>query len=137
MVEYIDREAIFKAYMDLCYAKSRLAKANGGGAGALVGDNLYPEVEPTMKEVFRMIMAMPAADVVKVVKEKPQTHADRIRAMSDEGIAKHFAAMFVEQKKLDAVESGKGLSHTLCGVLEDAFYSMLLRHLKQPVKDGE
>lgn len=69
--------------------------------------------------------------------KKPQTNADRIRAMSDEGIAKHFAAMFVEQRVLDAAESGKDLSYVSRRVLEAAFYSMLLRHLKQPVKDGE
>lgn len=68
---------------------------------------------------------------------KPQTNADRIRAKSDEGIAKHFAAMFVEQRVVDAAESGKDLSYVSRRVLEAAFYSMLLRHLKQPAKDGE
>lgn len=68
---------------------------------------------------------------------KPQTNADRIRSMSDEGIAKHFAAMFVEQRVLDAAESGKDLSYVSRRVLEAAFYSMLLRHLKQPAKGGD
>lgn len=65
------------------------------------------------------------------------TNADRIRSMSDEGIAKHFAAMFVEQRVVDAAESGKDLSYVSRRVLEAAFYSMLLQYLKQPAKDGD
>lgn len=68
MAEYIERLAIGKAYMDLCLAKSKQAKSRKG-ATFFPGD-LLPETEPTTKELFRLVMAMPAADVAPVVRCK-------------------------------------------------------------------
>ena len=65
MAEYIEREAIGKAYMDLCLAKSKLAKSRKGAA--FFQSDLLPETEPTTKELFRLVMAQPAADVAPVV----------------------------------------------------------------------
>lgn len=64
MAEYIEREAIGKAYMDLCLSKSRLAKSLKGAA--FFQSDLLPEAEPTVKELFGLINAAPAADVVAV-----------------------------------------------------------------------
>ena len=64
MVDYIKREAIGKAYMDLCLAKSKLAKSRKGAT--FFQSDLLPETEPTTKELFRLVMAMPAADVAPV-----------------------------------------------------------------------
>ena len=64
MAEYIKREAIGKAYMDLCLAKSKLAKSRKGAT--FFQSDLLPETEPTAKELFRLVMAMPAADVAPV-----------------------------------------------------------------------
>lgn len=68
MAEYIEREAVGKAYMDLCRAKSRLEKARRGAA--FFSGDLLPDVEPTTKELFSLIMAVPAADVAPVVRCK-------------------------------------------------------------------
>lgn len=64
MAEYIERLAIGRAYMDLCLAESKQAKSRKG-ATFFQGD-LLPETEPTTKELFRLVMAMPAADVAPV-----------------------------------------------------------------------
>ena len=64
MAEYIEREAIGKGYMDLCLAKSKLTKSRKGAT--FFQSDLLPETEPTTKELFRLVMAMPAADVVEV-----------------------------------------------------------------------
>lgn len=64
MKEYIEREAISKAYMDLCLAKSKLAKSRKGST--FFQSDLLPETEPTTKELFRLVMAMPTADVAEV-----------------------------------------------------------------------
>ena len=64
MKEYIEREAISKAYMDLCLAKSKLAKSRKGAT--FFQSDLLPETEPTTKELFRIVMAMPTADVAEV-----------------------------------------------------------------------
>ena len=64
MKEYIEREAISKAYMDLCLAKSKLAKSRKGAT--FFQSDLLPETEPTTKELFRLVMAMPTADVAEV-----------------------------------------------------------------------
>ena len=64
MKEYIEREAISKAYMDLCLAKSKLAKSRKGAT--FFQSDLLPETEPTTKELFRLAMAMPTADVAEV-----------------------------------------------------------------------
>lgn len=64
MAEYIEREAVLKAYLDLALAKSKAAKARKGAA-AFQGD-LFPIVELTEKEWVRLINAAPAADVVEV-----------------------------------------------------------------------
>lgn len=64
MAEYIDREALMKAYVDLCLVKSRLAKSRKGAA--FFRSDLLPEAELTDKEWVRLINATPAADVVEV-----------------------------------------------------------------------
>lgn len=66
MTEYIKREAIGKAYMDLCLAKSKLAKSRK--SATFFQSDLLPETEPTTKELFRLVMAIPAADVAEVVR---------------------------------------------------------------------
>ena len=72
MAEYIKREAIGKAYMDLCLAKSKLAKSRKGAT--FFQSDLLPETEPTTKELFRLVMAMPAADVAEVVRCRECAH---------------------------------------------------------------
>ena len=64
MAEYIEREAVLKAYLDLVLAKSKAAKARNGAA-TFRGD-LFPLVELTEKEWVRLINAAPAADVAPV-----------------------------------------------------------------------
>lgn len=64
MAEYIKREAIGKAYIDLCLSKSKLTKSRKGAT--FFQSDLLPETEPTTKELFRLVMAMPAADVAEV-----------------------------------------------------------------------
>lgn len=66
MAEYIEREAIGRVYMGLCLAKSKLAKSRKGAA--FFQSDLLPETEPTVKELFRLVMAAPAADVAPVVR---------------------------------------------------------------------
>lgn len=68
MAEYIKREAIGKAYIDLCLSKSKLTKSRKGAT--FFQSDLLPETEPTTKELFRLVMAMPAADVAEVVRCK-------------------------------------------------------------------
>lgn len=68
MAEYIERQALIKAYVDLCLARSRLAKSRKGAA-FFQGD-LLPETELTDKEWMRLINAAPTVDAVKVVRCK-------------------------------------------------------------------
>lgn len=72
MAEYIDREALLKAYLDLALAKSKAAKVRKGAA-FFQGD-LFPMVELTEKEWVRLINAAPTADVVEVVRCKDCKH---------------------------------------------------------------
>lgn len=58
MAEYIDRNYIVKAYIDLCKALSQKSKICPGAD------------EPTVKNVFAIVMHAPAADVVEVVRCK-------------------------------------------------------------------
>ena len=58
MAEYIDRNYIVKAYIDLCKALSQKSKICPGAD------------EPTVKNVFAIVMHAPAADVVEVVHGK-------------------------------------------------------------------
>lgn len=64
MAEYIDRLAIGKAYMDLCLAMGKQAKSRKGAT--FFPSDLLPETEPTTKELFGLVMAMPAADAAPV-----------------------------------------------------------------------
>lgn len=64
MAEYIEREELLKAYLDLALAKSKAAKARKGAA-VFQGD-LFPMVELTEKEWVRLINAAPTADVAEV-----------------------------------------------------------------------
>lgn len=68
MDEYIKRQALIKAYVDLCLARSRLAKSRKGAA-FFQGD-LLPETELTDKEWMRLINATPTVDAVEVVRCK-------------------------------------------------------------------
>lgn len=54
MAEYIDRNYIGKAYIDLCKALSQKSKICPGAN------------EPTVKDVFALVMHAPVADVVEV-----------------------------------------------------------------------
>lgn len=54
MAEYIDRNYIVKAYIDLCKALNQKSKICPGAD------------EPTVKNVFAIVMHAPAADVVEV-----------------------------------------------------------------------
>jgi hypothetical protein len=78
MAEYIKREALLKAYLDLALAKSKAAKARKGAA-AFQGD-LFPMVELTEKEWVRLINAAPTADVVEV-KHGRWVHDERMLAV--------------------------------------------------------
>ena len=84
MAEYIEREEIFRAYMDLCTTKSKLAKARKGAA--FFQSDLLPETELTEKEWVRLVNAVPAADVAPVVHgrwvEKEEPYFDVIFACS-------------------------------------------------------
>lgn len=68
MADYIERQALLKAYLDLALAKSKAAKARKGAA-TFQGD-LFPMVELTEKEWVGLINAAPATDVVEVVRCK-------------------------------------------------------------------
>lgn len=72
MAEYIEREAVLRAYIDLCTAKSKLAKTRKGAA--FFQSDLLPETELTDKEWVRLINATPAADVAPVVRCKDCKH---------------------------------------------------------------
>ena len=61
---------------------------------------------------------------------KPQTNADRIRAMSDEELAREYALTGCPRIPDDDVCDSFGDKHTCC-------YNCCLDWLKQPVKDGE
>lgn len=65
MAEYIEREALLKAYLDFSLAKSKAAKARKGVA--FFQGELYPMIEITEKEWIRLINAAPAADVAPMV----------------------------------------------------------------------
>ena len=67
MAEYIDRNYIGKAYIDLCKALSQKSKICPGAN------------EPTVKDVFALVMHAPAADVVEV------RHGRWMDAESDDG----------------------------------------------------
>ena len=58
MAEYIDRNYIVKAYIDLCKALNQKSKICPGAD------------EPTVKNVFAIVMHAPAADVAPVVHGK-------------------------------------------------------------------
>lgn len=64
MSEYIERDALLKAYLDLALAKSKAAKARKGAAA--FQSDLFPMVELTEKEWVGLINAASAADVVEV-----------------------------------------------------------------------
>lgn len=66
MAEYIERQALIKAYVDLCLARSRLAKSRKGAVFFRGG--LLPETELTDKEWMRLINATPTVDAVEVVR---------------------------------------------------------------------
>ena len=68
MAEYIERQALIKAYVDLCLARSRLAKSRKGAA--FYQGDLLPETELTDKEWMRLINATPTIDAVEVVRCK-------------------------------------------------------------------
>lgn len=82
MAEYIEREALLKAYLDLALAKSKAAKARKGAA-VFQGD-LFPMVELTEKEWVRLINAAPAADVVEV------RHGQWEPRMQDDGYGEYL-----------------------------------------------
>ena len=66
MAEYIDRNYIGKAYIDLCKALSQKSKICPGAN------------EPTVKDVFALVMHAPAADVVEVVRCQECKHLNVI-----------------------------------------------------------
>ena len=63
-------------------------------------------------------------------KKKPQTNADRIRAMSDEELAEFITVAKERCDYCQLAYTEGACTETLC---EDA----MLKWLKQPVKDGE
>jgi hypothetical protein len=77
MADLIDRQAVVKAYIDLCLAKSRLTKSRKGVA--FFQSDLLPETELTDKEWMRLINAAPAVDAVEVVRCKECIHSFKLR----------------------------------------------------------
>lgn len=86
MAEYIERQALIKAYVDLCLARSRLAKSRKGAA-FFQGD-LLPETELTDKEWMRLINATPTVDAVEVVRCK-ECKSFGVYECSGNGYCKH------------------------------------------------
>lgn len=68
MAEYIEREALLKAYLDLVLAKKQGGKGQKGSG--VFQSGLLPEAELTDKEWVRLTNAVPAANVV----ERKQGH---------------------------------------------------------------
>ena len=93
MAEYIEREAVFRAYMDLCTAKSKLAKARKGAA--FFQSDLLPETELTEKEWVRLIQATPAADVAPVVRGR------WMYELADNGWANYMCSKCGYQRNVD------------------------------------
>ena len=70
---------------------------------------------------------MATADITAAIQEKPQTNADRIRAMSDEELAWELMTWRIETcARLNGAESPYPYTQ-----------KTILDWLKQPVKDGE
>ena len=84
-----------------------------------------PEEHPLVGNVRGLVDILIANGVV--VREKPQTNADRIRAMSDEELAWELMVW-----RFDAYSKAKGDESTL-----PSSQKTILDWLKQPVEDGE
>lgn len=67
---------------------------------------------------------------------KPMTNADRIRAMSDEELAKFVAEKIVNIENHKMVEQGHTPTATQLSALGHTMYSILMRWLQQPA-EGE
>lgn len=69
--------------------------------------------------------------------QKPQTNADRIRAMSDEKLAAYFAALFVEWRKFEEAQKPPTTYPVQFAVMESVYYARLMELFRQPVRDGD
>lgn len=72
-----------------------------------------------------------------VVLEKPQTNADRIRAMSDEELADFLAGIIVKESLLRLKDEGCLLTEIREKALRHQLFLTVAQFLKEPVKDGE
>ena len=70
-------------------------------------------------------------------KPKSQTRVERIRTMSDEEMAAHFAHLFAKWRKIEAVTESTYTDPKEFGVLESIYNAWLLEHFRKPVKDGD
>ena len=73
------------------------------------------------------------------IASKKQTNADRIRAMSDEELARFIATKIVNIENHKMIEHGHTPTATQLCALEHSMYCTLMRWLKQPaesVNDG-
>ena len=68
---------------------------------------------------------------------KPQTNADRIRAMSDEELARFAADRNANETYMRLTDDRYPPGETAMKVVQEILYCKYLYWLKQPVKDGE
>lgn len=66
-----------------------------------------------------------------------KTNADRIRAMSDEELAKFLAAKFSDIQSQQLLGESSQLTATELSVLAHTWYCQWMYWLRQPVKDGD
>lgn len=67
---------------------------------------------------------------------KPKTNADRIRAMTDEELARFAAEKIVNIENQKMIEQGHTPTATQLSELGHTMYSILMRWLREPV-EGE
>lgn len=80
---------------------------------------------------------MALADMEAVKAAKPQTNADRIRAMSDEELARFAADRQANETYVRLTAARYKPSAGLFNATREILYAKYLYWLRQPVKDGE
>ncbi len=74
------------------------------------------------------------ASVPSAYKAKPMTNGDRIRAMSNEKLAKFVASKIVDLENYKMAEQGHTPTATQLSVLGATMYDTLMMWLKQPAE---
>ena len=92
------------------------------------------------REIFRKLAnCQDKEQMARVIEEyneqqKPKTNADRIRAMTDEELARFVATKIVNLESYKMVEQGHTPTATQLSALRDTMYCILMRWLHQPVE---